>query len=59
MRTVEERYIIDENGNKTDVKLSVSDYSGIIEDMHDLAVIAERRDEKTISYDEMEKRLSK
>ncbi len=38
-------YITDENGNKKAVILSISDFQELIEDLEDLAAIAERRDE--------------
>jgi hypothetical protein len=30
-----------------------------MEDLHDLAVVAERKSEKPVSYDEMKKRLAR
>lgn len=51
------RRIIDEQGRTTAVILSVEEYEELMEDLHDLAVIAERREEKTISLDEMKQRL--
>ncbi len=51
------RFIIDEAGKKTAVILPVKDYEGLLEDIHDLAVIAERKDEPTISLEELKKRL--
>jgi len=57
MKTLKERYVIDNKGNKTDVIISVSDYDKLLEDMHDLAVLAERRDEIPVSMDKMKKRL--
>ncbi|GAH48016.1 unnamed protein product [marine sediment metagenome] len=57
MKTVKERYVVDNEGKKTDVILSVEDYDKLIEDLHDLAVIAERRDEVPVSMDEMKKAM--
>lgn len=57
MKTLKERYVIDKKGNKTDVIISVSDYEKLLEDFHDLTVLAERRDEIPVSIDEMKKRL--
>ena len=51
------KYIVDDTGKKTAVVLSLEEYEELIEDIHDLAVIAERRDEPTISFDELKKRL--
>jgi len=57
MKTLKERYVIDNKGNKTDVIISVSDFDKLLEDLHDLAVLAERLDEIPVSMDEMKKRL--
>ena len=51
------QYLIDENGQKTAVVLPVEEYEELLEDVHDLAVIAERKDESTASFDELKKRL--
>jgi len=52
-----EQYIVDNQGHKTSVVLPVSEYNELIEDIHDLAAIADRRDEPTTSFDEIKKRL--
>jgi hypothetical protein len=39
----QERYIVDANGNKTAVILDIELYEQMLEDIHDLAVVAERR----------------
>ena len=36
--------------------LPVEEYEELLEDLHDLAVIAERRDEPTVSFEELGKR---
>ncbi len=51
------QFIIDESGNKTAVILPLEDYEGLLEDIHDLTVIAERKNEPTISLEELKKRL--
>ena len=51
------QFIIDESGNKTAVILPVQKYEELLEDIHDLAVIAERKDEPSISFAELKKRL--
>lgn len=51
------KYLIDENGQKTAVVLTVEDYEELLEDIHDLAVIAERRDEPTIKFADLKNRL--
>ena len=54
-----EQYVVDSKGRKTGVLLSLQQYQRLMEDLHDLAVVAERRDEKTISLKELKRRLKK
>lgn len=54
-----EQFVIDRKGKKTGVLLSMDRYEQLIEDLHDLAVVAERRKEKPISLQDMKKRLKK
>jgi PHD/YefM family antitoxin component YafN of YafNO toxin-antitoxin module len=46
-------FITDKEGNKKAVVLSISDFRELMEDLEDLAVIAERRDELTISHEDL------
>ena len=55
--TAAEQYVIDEHGNKVAVILPLSDYQHLKEDLHDLAMVAERRDEDMISLAELKKRV--
>ena len=57
MKTEHERYIVDDNGSRTAVILPVERYEHLLEDLHDLAVVAERREEKTIDMEEMKRRM--
>jgi len=41
------------------VLLSLEQYERLLEDLHDPAVVAERRDEKPISVEELKRRLKK
>lgn len=54
-----EQYVVDPNGKKTAVILSLKRYRELMEDLHDLATVAERRNERPISLDEMKRRLKK
>ncbi len=56
---VREQYVVDSKGRKTGVLLSVEQYEKLMEDLRDLAVVAERRDEETISLNELKRRLKK
>jgi hypothetical protein len=53
------RYIVDEKGERTSVILPVKEYQEILEDLHDLAIIAERREEPTISFEELKRKLTR
>jgi len=55
--TEPERYLVDATGKKTGVILSLKHYERLLEDLHDLAVVAERRDEDTVSLQELRQRL--
>ncbi len=50
---LELQYITNKAGEKTAVILSMETFQELLEDLKDLAVIAERRDEPTISHDEL------
>lgn len=50
-------YITDEHGNKKAVILSFEDYQELLEDLDDLGVIAERRDEETVTHEQFLKEL--
>jgi hypothetical protein len=56
---VQEQFIIDTKGKKTGVILSLTRYQKLMEDLHDLAVVAERRAEKPVGFEEMKRRLKK
>ena len=51
------QFIVDESGNKISVILPLEDYEELLQDIHDLAVIAERKDEPVISLDELKRKL--
>ncbi|HMD98874.1 MAG TPA: type II toxin-antitoxin system Phd/YefM family antitoxin [Terriglobia bacterium] len=52
-----QRYVVNKAGKKTAVILPFAKYQRLLEDLHDLAVVAERRTEQPISLDEMRRRL--
>ncbi len=54
---VQEQFVIDAKGRKTGVILSMKRYEKLLEDLHDLAIVAERRAEKPVSLEEMKRRL--
>jgi PHD/YefM family antitoxin component YafN of YafNO toxin-antitoxin module len=52
-----EQFVVDRKGKKTGVIVPLRDYQKLQEDLHDLAVVAERRPEKPISAAETKRRL--
>jgi len=59
MGPAREQYVIDSSGKKTGVILPLERYENLLVDLHDLAVVAERRDESPISMEVMRRRLKK
>lgn len=52
-----ERFICDSRGRKKAVVLDVKFYNELMEDIEDLRLVAERRNETTVPLEEVEKRL--
>jgi hypothetical protein len=52
-----ERFITDDKGRKKAVILDIKLYQELLEDLEDLRLLAERRDEATSSLQEVEERL--
>jgi hypothetical protein len=44
------QFVTDELGKKTAVILPIAEYSELLEDLSDLAIIAERREEPIVSH---------
>ena len=57
MVRVREQYIVDQRGKKTAVVLPMEGYRRLLEDLHDLAVVAERRDEPAVTLEDLKRRL--
>jgi hypothetical protein len=57
MTTVPTQYIVDEHGEKTAAILAIDVYQELLEDLHDLRIVAERREESTVALQEMMQRL--
>ena len=57
MRTAEANYITDPSGKKKAIILPIREYQRLLEDLHDLSVVAERRDESPVSLAEMKQRM--
>ena len=57
MGKIQEQFLVDRSGKRTAVVLPVEEYERLLEDLHDLSMVAERRHEPTISFDELKRRL--
>lgn len=55
--TLNPQYVVDAEGRRTGVLLSIDAFEELMEDLEDLAVVAERRDEPTVPHDEAVARL--
>ncbi|MEW6489497.1 MAG: hypothetical protein AB1578_16465 [Thermodesulfobacteriota bacterium] len=53
------QYVTDEKGERVGVILPLADYQELLEDLEDLAVVAERRDEPTLSHEEVMEQLKR
>lgn len=51
------QYIVDEQNQRTSVLLPVTVYNQLLEDLHDLAVVAQRQEKSSINLEEMLSRL--
>lgn len=52
-----QKFVMDSEGHKTEVILPIEEFNELLEDLHDLAVIAERKDESTISHEKAKEEL--
>ena len=59
MASLQEQFMIDAKGRKTGVILSLRRHQKLMEGLHDLAIVAERRSEEPIPLQEMKRRLRK
>lgn len=57
MATPRPQFVIDAKGKKKGVLLSVKQYQKLMEDLHDLALVAKRRQEKRVPLDDVKRRL--
>ncbi|MEJ6600961.1 MAG: hypothetical protein QNL51_00150 [Opitutaceae bacterium] len=51
------QFITDEDGQRVSVVLPVAEYEELLQDVSDLAAVAERREEKRVSLADVKKRL--
>ena len=56
MKTIAKRhphYVTDSVGRQTGVILSIGEYDELLQDLADLAILAERREEPTLSHEQV------
>ncbi len=53
------KFIIDKNGKKVSEILTIEEYNMLLEDIHDLKVVMERREEETKSNDNLKDSLKR
>jgi PHD/YefM family antitoxin component YafN of YafNO toxin-antitoxin module len=53
MKEDELQYVTNQAGEKTAVILPLGEFQEMLEDLHDLAAVAERRAEPTVSHEEL------
>ncbi len=59
MARAKKQFIVDEQGRKTAIILPINEYEELLEDLEDLAIIAERRHEPTEPLEVVIERLEK
>jgi PHD/YefM family antitoxin component YafN of YafNO toxin-antitoxin module len=53
------QYVTDSEGNKKAVILPIEEYEELLEDLEDLAVAADRKNESTVSHEQLLTELNK
>jgi hypothetical protein len=53
LRQLKPQYVTNEAGEKTAIILPIEEFEELLEDIEDLAIIAERRDEPTLAHDQL------
>ncbi|MFA5309462.1 MAG: hypothetical protein WC370_08285 [Dehalococcoidales bacterium] len=53
------RFVVTRKGQKTGVLLSLKEYNELMEDLADLAIIAERKNEPSQPFDRVKERLER
>jgi hypothetical protein len=59
LKTFNAQYVTDENGEQTAVIIPIDTFRDLLEDIEDLAAIAERREEPTIPHEEVVAQLKR
>jgi len=59
VRELQAQYVTDDTGKKVAVILSIEEFEDLLEDLEDMAVLLERREEPAIPFEEAVARLKK
>ncbi len=59
IKELQAQYVTNETGKKVAVILPIEEFEDLLEDLEDLAVLLERRDEPTIPFEEAVAKLKK
>jgi len=54
---IRQKFVVDKKGRKTGVVIPLKRYRKLLEDLHDLSAIEERRAERPISFEELKRRF--
>ena len=57
MRKIKEQYIVSKEGKKIAVIIPIEEFEELLEDLHDLAIISERKDEPAIPLEDLREKL--
>lgn len=57
LREMHLQYIVDDKGNRSGVLLPLDAFDALMEELDDLAVLAERRDEDTLPHEQVVEQL--
>ncbi len=53
IKRLEVQYVTDQTGVKTGVLMPIAEFEELLEDIEDLAAVAERREEPTVSHEDL------
>lgn len=53
------QFIVNGKGEKTAVILAIKEYESLLEDVHDLRVFDERKNDPSVSFNEFDKKMRK
>jgi hypothetical protein len=53
LKQLKPQYVTNEAGERTAIILPIEEFQELLEDVEDLAVLAERRDEPTVSHEQL------